>query len=1052
MSHHPRFGNRFQGRPARRPSVVSTTSGIADSTISMGTMVTGESLRLSQFPQPPHYTPLSPVQSEMSSLASVGRRDEARSVNTASPASVALPRPLPDPHQSINERYRRNVDNSSNLSGGSRVPLRSDAASLAPSHTSRTLSPYDWHEGASSIDVDATDDRMLPTSFITQLLRENPGPPSARGQRMSTNSDGLSAFSELTYPPPPHRISVQFPRNTPPVRPAGGRPPPGRHVAGNTSDTETLINHGDDSHRPLVRTASVAQRMGLQGNIVGVASATIRSVGNSNVQADCSRSEPKVYDNGSTVEWESDSMYEKGYTDQKPDLTSHSPPTNNAPRAFHQPRGNRKSVSSRSIVSSLLSRAPSSSRSVRSLRRAMDWIRVKPLPPVPALPQNLAPKRLSPNRPIPQDVDEDVPLPELINRAGTLSNFLEKGYHPHQSMTSDMYSQLNSKSQPFASAFDDPTRENTVRNTRLGLSFLNTATPGPGDGQPAEYNSGSRSGCLPRNRLTRILFAAFLLLLVVIAVSVGVAVSRSMMHKQPNCPGNSTGSECNLDATCVCTLSSTCNPLAQNLATLRPVMNQLFGTNYSANSLATSIWLTQGDPTGNNCASQARLVDTGNVFTSSQSNRTQWAQSSLLWNLVQSQNLDSTEQMRKFILKAPWKDLGDGDGPVTSAPSSFTINSSGFSFNFAAQTVGFAANATFRKDGHPPDAQAGRVGGTAQAVLDRMYTRAIASSSQRSQTLEIYWRNGIQQNPNDLPVFQSYFMASPILLPFNAAASGSQSLASLMSNSSSASFPPPLACYPGLSDTQVRKINSLETNIFNLPAASPASQFSQACFADRPVYGVLDVLNLRLPFLDARSGLAKQAVRLKSQAASRVVVYNGEALGALPAGNGSDPSFDTYQYGVLTSETINHVIYQYLSSMPDVNIARALVQYVLSRSPLPPTNPALLSSLPSIQPLEVAVFGSIDVTDVDSVASSLVTPSGALFFGSDSARNMRNWAINNTKTSVVWTELATSAQVARDKPFTDADFTQTWEAAATNPSASVQQVVNALQTIGKLGP
>jgi hypothetical protein len=147
--------------------------------------------------------------------------------------------------------------------------------------------------------------------------------------------------------------------------------------------------------------------------------------------------------------------------------------------------------------------------------------------------------------------------------------------------------------------------------------------------------------------------------------------------------------------------------------------------NLTSASVSTAIWIAQGAPVENNCVPQALLVDVSaaiNPWTSP--NRTQWAQSALLWNLVQSQNLSSVQEMRTFILNAPWSRLAVADGAVPDNLNKFNISVSGFTFDFAAQTVS-QPNITFISDGQPTNAQISQVGGTAQNALDRMYSYAL---------------------------------------------------------------------------------------------------------------------------------------------------------------------------------------------------------------------------------------------------------------------------------------------------------------------------------------
>src|SRR6202000_1939345 len=88
------------------------------------------------------------------------------------------------------------------------------------------------------------------------------------------------------------------------------------------------------------------------------------------------------------------------------------------------------------------------------------------------------------------------------------------------------------------------------------------------------------------------------------------------------------------------------------------------------------------------------------------------------------------------------------------------------------------------------------------------------------------------------------------------------------------------------------------------------------------------------------------------------------------------------QYG--TANHLNHVILQYLKSIPDINIAIAFVQFVLSSVATPPAvNSALYNALDTIPTLEAALFGIIEPSDVSFVVSSFSTPADGLFFGSD---------------------------------------------------------------------
>jgi hypothetical protein len=291
----------------------------------------------------------------------------------------------------------------------------------------------------------------------------------------------------------------------------------------------------------------------------------------------------------------------------------------------------------------------------------------------------------------------------------------------------------------------------------------------------------------------------------------------------------------------------------------------------------------------------------------------------------------------------------------------------------------------------------------------------------------------LQQDLDDLPRFRSQLSVSPILLPFDATfSSDGHALATLLTNSSSNPFPPPLACYPGLSQPSLDRIAEIESTAFSLSRASLASQFDSNCFTDRPIYGVLDVLQLRLPFTDTRTGVAKQAVSLKRSVNSRVVIYNGEALSAMPGAQQLPPltqsMSDPRSFGTLNN--FDHVLYTYLSSISDVSVATNLVQFVLGSHVVPPDNTSsLVQTLASVPTLEVAVFGSVLPSDVNSVASSFATPNGSLFFGSDDSNSLRDWSLVAASSSVVWTNSTTAPEVVRDTSLTDPIFLSVWNPA-----------------------
>ena len=292
-----------------------------------------------------------------------------------------------------------------------------------------------------------------------------------------------------------------------------------------------------------------------------------------------------------------------------------------------------------------------------------------------------------------------------------------------------------------------------------------------------------------------------------------------------------------------------------------------------------------------------------------------------------------------------------------------------------------------------------------------------------------YWQNVLGQNPSKFRTFVSLLISSPILIPFDATGTAhNTSISSLLTNSTTAPFPPPLSCYPGLTQSQFQLITTVETSVFGLSSPTTQANFNNSCFADRPIYGVLDILHLRLPFTDSQTR-PKQAAVLSRDVSPRVVVYNREILSGLPTSNTSTvPTTDPRQFGSLGH--INHVLLDFFKAIPDVSVATQLVNYVMSSQATPPSNDTLLGmSLNTIPTLEVAVFGSVTPQDVEGVTSSFTTPSGGLFFGTDQSLALRDWSMIATHTSVTWTEFANSPTIVNDNSFTDNAFNAVWNPA-----------------------
>src|SRR6266404_3331405 len=184
------------------------------------------------------------------------------------------------------------------------------------------------------------------------------------------------------------------------------------------------------------------------------------------------------------------------------------------------------------------------------------------------------------------------------------------------------------------------------------------------------------------------------------------------------------------DSTCVCTSPSNtqCDVLAQSLVNLIPIVNDQFNANITLALVANAMSSSQAPALSSDCAAQARVVDVSPALDSKTvPNRTEWAQSSLLWSFVLSQNMSSVGQLRGFITKADWKSL-PGDGPVAGHSTKFSTRQLGYVFDFAAQTIS-ETPVSFISDGQPSSSQLAEVSNTARTTLDRMYTFASGTYS-----------------------------------------------------------------------------------------------------------------------------------------------------------------------------------------------------------------------------------------------------------------------------------------------------------------------------------
>lgn len=501
-------------------SLTTNASGIAYSTISSGTVDALHS-QLSHFPPPPSElpTPTTP-KSHVFLFPVAPLKLPQRGLHSDVPGELTRQTQLQPPP--IHYPPEEPVQPDDQVQPLRRRP---SFTTYATSGTVGSLSPFDWHEGSSSIDVDSNDDRMLPTSFITSLISSSEqGSPRSNLASVSplqnsaqlfsggNNQDAMSSISDTTYPP----------HNYPPVSPPTKAFPPGaaylvssgrssktNSVGGMTTDTEH-DKPSVQSHTPFLNPASRYEAI------------------------------------------EEDMM---GEMQARGEGSKHSPSV--GPGRRHS-RGRRQSLAStrttKSYVSSLLSKLSRATSRKRNM--------TKPLPPVPTIPPDLRDADS-------QKFEESMPLPQLANRADILSRMLARGHRPHSGYspsnphqstpTPGVEVQWNGITQT-----PEPSRSNLPTNHE-GLPYTyHSQEKAANSDQPA----GFRDRLITRFGKKRIVGAllAIATLLVVLAVLLGVLLRNKSTPALPKCPTGKTGTDCDIGMSVLPvpfpfpTLSPTCSP------------------------------------------------------------------------------------------------------------------------------------------------------------------------------------------------------------------------------------------------------------------------------------------------------------------------------------------------------------------------------------------------------------------------------------------------------------------------------------------------------------
>ncbi|KZV94105.1 hypothetical protein EXIGLDRAFT_767400 [Exidia glandulosa HHB12029] len=675
--------------------------------------------------------------------------------------------------------------------------------------------------------------------------------------------------------------------------------------------------------------------------------------------------------------------------------------------------------------------------------------------------------------------DRELGLPDLAMRAEMLGDMLAEGRLPHHSVTSLPLDAVSPGPATDAAAPGHPTgarssslgcmrsrygrlpqdippapksapwhahRPRTPKRMTLAITstFAGVASRVNPFSDPPEHRRNAsvplqerRLLIVPRRRLVRWIIVAVVSILVILAILLGVLLTLRPDDDDTAtlCEGNLTGALCNMDATCVCTSGDSCMPVAQALVPVLSAMNRNFNLAVTLPDIALTMWDLTGVHVGT-CAAHANLIDVGaglNGITFP--NHTLWAQSALLYSLHRSQDLESVATMRHFIASANFTVLSS-DGPVSGYSDRFGMSTLGYAFDFAAMTA-VAPVTSFEDDAHPAAEQLNALPVAARDTLDNVYTFAKASATQRSVALSKYWTAELQLPESSLASFIKAMQTAPVLLPFDATFSTtSAGMEDLFASSSTLSVPPPAACYPRANFTDLQIITDFEQRAFGFPELTAANTaWNTSCIAERPVYGVLNPLHLRTPFLTTAQHPG-QAVALEQPPKYRAIYHLGDILASFPFDHPrSDLTLDFIgprEFG--TVDHLHHILLSYLQAMPTVKLAATAAQFIIDAasspwSSPPPSTSALFDVAAQLPVIGVAFFGTLSPSDVSSFYSDFSSPSGSLFFGSDVGSKFRSWALDVVSAPISWANGSLSAQFVKDEK-EDTTFDEVWDAAA----------------------
>ena len=281
--------------------------------------------------------------------------------------------------------------------------------------------------------------------------------------------------------------------------------------------------------------------------------------------------------------------------------------------------------------------------------------------------------------------------------------------------------------------------------------------------------------------------------------------------------------------------------LAKSVASAASYSNTLFTPLINTTRLASS--LQAYSQAGADCIKQAQLLDLPNVDAGRYRSRQKWTQAVVLWDMASSEDFDNTF-LRDFQSKLDywrWQDKASFD-----AQSTFQALSHGYTIDFAFQKI-FAPQKSLA-DAGIATAQMGRLDDNSTAAFQRVLAYASAASTQRSTALGHLFSE-LGYTSEQLATFISNVKAAPAFFPFDATGQmgGRNTLeVAVQAQANGQTFPRPLSCVESFSGATLDAVNRVENGIFGLApivAEAPANCSETV----RPVYGFLNILNLRAP-------------------------------------------------------------------------------------------------------------------------------------------------------------------------------------------------------------